>query len=202
MHAITRKGNRVKRTRIFRRNDPIPPRYERSGSHITTPANRTQFQSHSLQNVSPSVSPGASPESTISSDLEAHSVCSGRARHAEIPPHNYACFKQASIFLKAMIFTETPWPTEAEKRSMVLKAWTQAIEWRKSNFERVGISLDQNLTESVEPDRQTYAIVSCKLVILQFWILLTPVFRADGQQYLQRSKSDGLRSSADDSKPL
>ena len=60
-----------------------------------------------------------------------------------------------------MVYTENPWPNEAEKRRMVLRAWAQAIEWRKRNFEKVGVSLDQNLTESVEPDRQTYAIVSC-----------------------------------------
>ena len=136
----------------------IPPRYESNEPHIATPVNRIdRFYSHSLRNVSPS----ASPESPTLSDAEAQSACSGRARHENIPPHNYACFKQANIILRAMVFTENPWPNDAEKRRMVLKAWAQAIEWRKRNFERVGVSLDQNLTESVEPDAQTYAIVRC-----------------------------------------
>ena len=63
------------------------------------------------------------------------------------------------------MFTENPWPNDTEKRRMVLKAWAQAIEWRRRNLERVGVSLDQNLTESVEPDAQTYAIVRCNFPV-------------------------------------
>ena len=136
-----------------RQNTPasrLIPEENRDVENIAIPIPVTSNRVHALSNIS----------NPSDSDSAGSSRFTGRARLHTIPVKNLPCFKLASVFLRAKVYAENPWPSEAQKRTLILNSWKLAVEWRVENSIKHGIPIEV-LTETVEPDGQTYSIVSC-----------------------------------------
>ena len=103
--------------------------------------------------------PDVSHPGDESTSLELSPCLPQRLHQGRIPQHNYACFKVACVFIKALIFTHSPWPSEVVKGRLTTSAWEKALDYRRAEFRRNGFAT-HGLTESSSPDRVTASLVS------------------------------------------